>query len=251
MFSNCVQTTTTTTDPEWASRLKKSLWKGTQSPEEAFKRLQEAIDREVRLIREASDRDQSVIPEVSFSDIQNGSVPSGVVAEIRKRGTAIVRGVVPSELAETWAKEAESYVNVENDYHGTSGKQSSTVADAKNFFAEETPQIYGVYWNKPQMRARQHPNMQIARAWLNSLWSNVASANGEWRFDTSKETTYADRQRIRLPGNVSGLVPHVDGGSIEVCFNIHHLAFIMGTMKTSKNIDTMITHHESDERGDG
>ena len=31
-----------------------------------------------------------------------------------------------------------------------------------------------------------------------------------------KETSYADRMRIRTPGNVSGLVPHVDGGSVEV-----------------------------------
>jgi len=31
----------------------------------------------------------------------------------------------------------------------------------------------------------------------------------------SKEFGYADRMRIRTPGNVSGLVPHVDGGSVE------------------------------------
>ena len=34
-------------------------------------------------------------------------------------------------------------------------------------------------------------------------------------FDPTREVCYADRMRIRVPGNVSGLLPHVDGGSAE------------------------------------
>jgi len=107
------------------------------------------------------------------------------------------------------ADEAVQYLN-ENNYNGSAAKSD----DSKDFFSGKTPQIYGAYWSKPQTEARQHPNMQRAREFLNKLWSYQISED-EVAFDPSKETTYADRLRVRNPGNVSGLVPHVDGGSVE------------------------------------
>jgi len=138
-----------------------------------------------------------------------GRVSEAQIAEIRKRGVLIIKQTVPRPQAEKWAEEAVKYLN-ENDYNGNKAK----LDDPKDFFSGKTPQIYGVYWSKPQTEARQHPNMQIARAFLNSLWSHKIS-DTEIAFDPTREATYADRLRVRTPGNVSGLVPHVDGGSIE------------------------------------
>lgn len=55
--------------------------------------------------------------------------------------------------------------------------------------------------------------MQVARGFLNEMWSAGSSGTA---FYPRRETSYADRMRMRVPGNVSGLVPHVDGGSVEV-----------------------------------
>ena len=32
------------------------------------------------------------------------------------------------------------------------------------------PQIFGLYWSKPQIEARQSESMAIVKSWLNSLW---------------------------------------------------------------------------------
>lgn len=199
------------------AEFKRKLWKGSgpeASPEAAWQRLQAAVEKEVREIKELDGKGQTVIPEINFVDILNGTVPQHIAEQVRHRGTAVVRGVVDEATVAQWAQMAEDYVTKENDYHSTSAEKSA-VADSKNFFAEATPQIYGVYWNKAQIQARQHKNMARVRAYLNSFWNHQMPETGEWRFDPSKEASYADRQRIRHPGNVSGLVPHVDGGSIE------------------------------------
>jgi len=92
------------------------------------------------------------------------------------------------------------------------------VRDILTFFPDEVPQIFQLYWSVPQVEARQHPNMSKVRSFINRCWSfETINQQGEriWSFDPDKETTYADRLRMRTPGNVSGLKPHVDGGSIE------------------------------------
>lgn len=138
-----------------------------------------------------------MVPQVHFKDLH--TVSDAFVTEVKKRGIVVIRGVVDAPTAESWHTEAENYVSTDNDYHNGEQKQSL---------------IYQVYWSKAQVNGRQHPHMQTTRTWLNSLW-NVVAPNGEWAFDPTKEATYADRQRIRPPGNISGLDPHVDGGTIE------------------------------------
>ncbi|HSK38999.1 MAG TPA: YbiU family protein, partial [Arenibaculum sp.] len=76
------------------------------------------------------------------------------------------------------------------------------------------PQIFGIYWSKPQMQARQDPNLALARAWLNGLW-RFDGPDGPVA-DPARECTYADRIRRREPGDKTlGLSPHMDGGSVE------------------------------------
>jgi len=188
---------------------KSDLWKGAEAPKKSFQRLLAKLEEETRIIQEQGSQ---IVPQVSFQDLAQGSVPASLVAEIKKRGVVIIRSVVDPLLVDKWAEQAEAYVTTQNDFHGVDPKQRAAVDE---FFAQNTPQIYGVYWNKPQVQARQHENMATARAWLNHLWSHQSPDDGKWLFDPTKETTYADRQRIRTPGNVSGLAPHIDGGSIE------------------------------------
>jgi len=49
---------------------------------------------------------------------------------------------------------------------------------------------------------------------LNNLW--VPEGQGSLNFDPDINLSYADRLRMRTPGNEGGLQPHLDGGSVEV-----------------------------------
>ena len=76
------------------------------------------------------------------------------------------------------------------------------------------PQIFGIYWSRPQVEARQHPALAETRAFLNRLWRY--ESEGVRHFDPDRECTYADRVRRREPGDRSlGLSAHMDAGSVE------------------------------------
>src|SRR6185312_9844229 len=80
--------------------------------------------------------------------------------------------------------------------------------------AAAKPQIYGIYWSRPQVEARQSESLTSVRVFLNQLWQ--AENEGVRYIDPSEAPAYADRIRRRPPGSASlGLSPHVDGGSIE------------------------------------
>jgi Protein of unknown function (DUF1479) len=80
--------------------------------------------------------------------------------------------------------------------------------------ASSRPQIYSLYWSKPQMLARQHEHQATARAWLNRLWT--FEKHGVRFFDPDRQFNYADRIRRREAGDATlGLSPHSDGGSVE------------------------------------
>lgn len=70
-------------------------------------------------------------------------------------------------------------------------------------------------WTKSQVRARAHPNMLAATAWLNRFYHPTAAAPPAG-VDLGAPLAYADRFRMRHPGNQwNAHPPHVDGGGIE------------------------------------
>lgn len=80
-------------------------------------------------------------------------------------------------------------------------------------FPAENPAVYELYWSPSQVLARAHPSLLRTQAFLMSHWH---SANKSARISTSHPVAYADRLRIRQPGDVGfALGPHVDGGSCE------------------------------------
>ncbi len=80
-------------------------------------------------------------------------------------------------------------------------------------FPSNNPQVFELYWSAPQLRARAHPNMLSSQLFLMNLWH---SKDKDALISTSQPLTYADRVRIRQPGDSQfALGPHVDGGSVE------------------------------------
>ncbi len=163
-----------------------------------------------------------IVPSVSYDDILADKVPLESVAAIRRHGCVVIRGVFPREQAEEWDVELLSYVQ-SNNYtekakaKGHIDKYFSTLKSAK-------PQIYGIYWSRPQIQARQAESMELTREWLNRLW--IWHKGDRQFFDPARNYAYADRIRQREPGDATlGLSPHMDGGSVErwIDPSFHHI----------------------------
>jgi hypothetical protein len=176
-----------------------------------FHEVEEHVRREVDDVVAARARGLPVVPELDFAAIQAGAVPEAATRDVRRRGATVVRGVFPREQAASWNDAIGEYLS-RNRYH----ERPAEAALDGYFSALESgrPQIFGIYWSKPQVEARQHPALAEVRAFLNGLWRHASE--GAAHFDPGRECTYADRIRRREPGDTTlGLSPHMDAGSVE------------------------------------
>jgi hypothetical protein len=177
-----------------------------------FAELSAAIEADVAAIAERAAAGVPIIPEVAYADIVVERVPPALPEQIRERGCAIVRGVFSAAQTETWNAEIGEYLT-RNDY----AAKSAAKAGLDRYFStlgSGRPQIFGIYWSKPQVQARQSDSLAIARAWLNGLWRWQSA--GTPHFIPDRQCSYADRIRRREPADATlGLSPHMDGGSVE------------------------------------
>ena len=176
----------------------------------AFDELSASIRDEVSEIKALKDRGEPIIPELDYQALAEGGISEQQQAEIRQRGCAIVRNIFPQPQMQRWDNELAKYLE-DIDYVAASMK--STDAHMSEI-QKANPQMFSVYWSKPQVEARQSENLAIVRSQLNRLWHY--QQDGKQLFDPDRECTYADRMRRRMPGDDTlGIRLHVDGGSIE------------------------------------
>ncbi|PVH88398.1 DUF1479 domain protein [Cadophora sp. DSE1049] len=180
--------------PERFTEIKRQLIQGNEERlTESWQRLLKQLAVENEIVKE---RGSDIIPQIEFEELRNA--PSGFVKDIKKRGVAVIKGVVPENEARGYKNEVEDYVK----------RNPSTKA-----FPPDNPQIFELYWSPAQMKARLHPNLMSAQTSLMNMWH---SNDKDALISTSLPLTYADRIRIRQPGdNQFALGPHVDGGSVE------------------------------------
>ncbi|MEM8748875.1 MAG: YbiU family protein [Pseudomonadota bacterium] len=183
-----------------------------QNVKAAFASILDHTKRDVEDIREAHEQGRAVIPEIDFKHVASGNVAQSSREEVRARGAVIIRGVFPRAQVEDWNAEIGAYIE-DNDYL----KKAEEKAGLDQYFSalkSGKPQIYGLYWSKPQVMARQAPSMALTKQFLNHLW-DVAGPMGD-EFDPDQDYAYADRTRRREPGDTTlGLSPHMDSGSYE------------------------------------
>ena len=171
-----------------------------------FREVETAMRAEVDRVA----ADAEAFPVVEFPDIAAGTVPARTIEAIRRRGCAVVKQTFARETAEAWDAELAAYLD-DNDFAAT---YQGPADDVFAGLASSQPQIYPVYWSKPQIRARQHEHMVAVRQFLNSFWRH--ESEGRIWFDPSRDTAYPDRIRRRPPGSASlGLSAHTDSGSVE------------------------------------
>ncbi len=170
-----------------------------------------AVEQEIAEIVALQAAGQPVIPEIAFEALRADRVAPETVTQIRRRGAVIIRGVFSEAQASDWNDELGDYL-ARNGYD-EADKDPSLDKYFSNLEAAR-PQIFGIYWSRPQVEARQSETMAVTRQWLNRLW-RWQEPNGR-HFDPDQDCIYADRVRRREPGDTSlGLSPHVDGGSVE------------------------------------
>jgi hypothetical protein len=175
----------------------------------AYGEAKDSVSRAADKIRADNAAGRPTIPELSYRDVKDGKVSDAARAAIRKSGCAIVRGVFPAAQATDWFNDVGRYLE-ENDYEKKEVEKRSL---DKYFSALKAgkPQIFNVYWSKPQVLARQDAKLAETRSFLDRLWTNY-----EGIFNPDLQCTYADRVRRRQPGDKTlGLSPHMDAGTVE------------------------------------
>jgi hypothetical protein len=190
--------------------VKRQLRSQLGDPRAAFEVAAAALREEVAAVVVECADGGSAVPVVEYDDVAAGTVSAERIAAIRRRGCVVVRDTFERGEAEAWDDELEAYLE-RNDfmarYRGPADELFSGVSSSR-------PQIYGVYWSRPQIAVRQHERMVTVRRFLNSFWAHE-SAGQQW-FDPGHDIGYPDRIRRRPPSSPSvGLSPHADSGSIE------------------------------------
>jgi hypothetical protein len=197
--------------PEATREVKRALRKALPNYREIFHEIEVDIRRQVREIVTDRVSGNPVIPVLHYADVAAGQVSPELTAQIKTRGACVIRGVFDPAQARAWDDEIAAYVQ---DNH--LDERLANAAEDKYFGSLDSakPQIYGIYWSKPQVEARQSESLTLARIFLNRLWRS--KSGGRTHFDPEQTPVYADRIRRRPPGSASlGLSPHVDGGSVE------------------------------------
>ncbi len=194
------------------SQVKRQLIAKGVDLKQSFQTARDAMKQEADQIGREQAAGRSVIPQLDYSDVAAGRVSHDIRAQIRHRGAAIIRGVFSRSQAADWNQELGAYID-DNDYY----KKQKEKAGLDKYFSQldsGRPQIFGLYWSKPQVMARQAPSMAASKRFMNHLW-DVRGPNGD-EFNPDLDYAYADRTRRRQPGDKTlGLSPHMDAGSYE------------------------------------
>lgn len=174
----------------------------------AFDDVRDHLRRAADTIRADQAAGRPVIPEVGYADIAAGTVSDDTKAAIRRTGCAIVRQVYPENQATDWFAELSDYLDT-NHYEEREVEKRSLDKYFSSLKAGR-PQVFNIYWSKPQVNARQGESIVATRSFLDRLWKY------EGVFDPDQQCAYADRVRRRQPGDTTlGLSPHMDAGTVE------------------------------------
>jgi hypothetical protein len=189
---------------------KRTLRQQIPDYKERFEALTAALKSDIADIQAIRAKGECPVPEIAFDALDQVTVAQR--ENIKKRGCVVIKGVFPKAQIEAWNSDIAHYLDDVKYLERMEEKRG--IDQYFSALASSKPQIYSVYWSKPQMQARQSEALARTRQWLNRLWKY--QHDGADVFNPDQELTYVDRVRQRQPGDATlGLSPHCDGGTIE------------------------------------
>jgi hypothetical protein len=187
---------------------KRTLAPNRERLKRAYAEVKDHVSRSADRIFSDVAGGRPVVPELDYRDIRDGKVSDRARQSIRNSGCAVIRGVFPATSASGWFAELGEYLET-NRYQEREVEKRSLDKYFSSLKAG-TPQIFNVYWSRPQVMARQDTKLAETRAFLDRLWKY------DGMFDPDRQCTYADRVRRRQPGDKTlGISPHMDAGTVE------------------------------------
>jgi len=181
-----------------------------RSVNEVFAVMEDRVRARVEEIAADQARGATVWPVIDYADIEAGTVAPEDLAALRRRGCLVVRGHFDRDQALGWDQEILDYTETNRFFENYQGP-------ADDFFGTvgSRPEIYPIYWSRPQMRARQSDRMARVQAFLNAQWTSE-SEGVRW-FDPGRDSLYPDRIRRRPEGaDSAGLGTHLDPGNLDL-----------------------------------
>ncbi|KAG7444743.1 DUF1479-domain-containing protein [Guyanagaster necrorhizus] len=163
------------------------------------KAWKEVIDELAVVTETISEQGANYLPQLEFADLSD--LTEAQKTEIKSKGCVVIRNVIEDQQAITWRHGLQDFVAANPDVEG---------------FPSEDKQFSQLFWTKPQIEARAHPNMLRVSTWLNQIYHYDGELARDGAVDLSEPLSYADRLRMRHPGVHWDIhPPHVDGGAIE------------------------------------
>ena len=145
--------------------VKRILRKKSENYIQNFNKIKHFINIEIEEIKKLKKLNQPIIPEINFDNIDGNN--DELIKKVKQRGCVIVRNVFNKEIVNNLNKELEDYINT-NDYFADQKKKSNLdkyFSDLKS----GKPQIFGLYWSKPQIEIRQSEQMAKVKKWINNI----------------------------------------------------------------------------------
>ena len=119
--------------------------------------IENYIKDAVRLIEDNVKKNKHIIPEIEFDSIKNKNITSDTISNIKKRGCVIIRNVFKKKIVDQWNVDLEEYIDQNNYYEDQ--KKNTNLDQYFSDLQSRKPQIFGLYWSKPQIEIRQSKNM--------------------------------------------------------------------------------------------
>jgi hypothetical protein len=69
------------------------------------------------------------LPTIDYADIEAGTVSSEALAQVKRRGCAVVRGHFPRDLAEQWDRDIVEYVDSNHFFETYAGPADDFFGD--------------------------------------------------------------------------------------------------------------------------
>ncbi|XXH05490.1 hypothetical protein Hte_011920 [Hypoxylon texense] len=178
------------------AKIKRNIIAGNEKAvADSFYRLLSQLRKEADRIAAAG---PDIIPIIDYFDIHDPTKVAAFRDALQKRGVAIVRKVIPTNVTQSWKEETEEYLRHNPHTKGIPARD---------------PQLYELFWGPGQVKARADSRVLEVQRFVMNMWH---SNNETALVSSNHPVTYADRMRIRRPGDTSlGSGPHIDNGSVE------------------------------------